>query len=90
MLKYIVVSMLLGISLIYAENNQTLNKLEAENQALLLKLESYALKKQIIEMKNFIENDKIEKEKKVEREKALIRLRNDLRADRNVRLTSVK
>ena len=90
MLKYIVVSMLLGISFIHAENNQTLNKLEAEKQALLLKLESYALKKQIIEIENFIENDKIEKEKKVEREKALIRLKNDLRADRNVRLSYVK
>ena len=83
MLKNIVISVFVGISFIHADNIQNLDKLEVEKQALLLKLETYVLKKQIIEMENFIANDKLEKEKKVEREKALIRLKNDLRADRN-------
>ena len=83
MLKYIIISVFIGISFIHADNIQSLDKLEVEKQALLLKLETYVLKKQIIEMENFIANDKLEKEKKVEREKALIRLKNDLRADRN-------
>ena len=94
MLKYIVVSLFVGISFIHADNMQNLDKLEVEKQALLLKLETYVLKKQIIEMENFIANAKLEKEKKVEREKALIRLKNDLKADRNkvkhIRLSYVR
>ena len=79
MLKYIVVSMFIGISFVEAEN---LAKLKAEKQALVLKLEAYALKKQIIEMENFIDKEKLKKEKKIEREKALIRFKNDLKIDR--------
>ena len=82
MLKYIVVSMFMGISFVHAENIENLAKLKAEKQALVLKLEAYALKKQIIEMENFIENEKLKKEKKIEREKALIRFKNDLKIDR--------
>jgi hypothetical protein len=82
MLRYTIISVFVGISFIHADNLHTLDKLEIEKQALLLKLETYSLKKQIIEMKNFIANDKLEKEKKFEREKALIQLRNDLRANR--------
>jgi hypothetical protein len=83
MLKYMLISGLLGISFIHADNIPNLEKLEVENQALILKLEAYSLKKKIIEIENFIANDKLEKEKGIEREKALIRLKNDLRADRN-------
>jgi hypothetical protein len=82
MLKYIVVSMLIGISFIHADTIPNLDKLKAEKQALILKLEAYSLKKKIIQMENFITNDKLQKERKIEREKALVRLKNDLRANR--------
>jgi len=82
MLKYLTILIVLGISFIYAETIN-IDKLKAEKQALLLKLENYSLKKKIIEIQNFIEEDKIKKEKKKEREKALIRLKNDLRRNRD-------
>jgi len=83
MVKYIITMVFVGISFIHADSIQNLEKLKAEKQALVLKLETYSLKKKIIEMKNFIENDKLRKEKKIERERALTRLKNDLRAKRN-------
>jgi len=49
---------------------------------LILKLEVYDLKQKIIERQNFIENDKLAKEKNRNRENALVRLKNDLRANR--------
>ena len=73
----------IGISFLSADSIQNLEKLKAEKQALVLKLEAYSLKKKIIEMQNFIENDKLQKEKKIERERALIRFKNALRANRN-------
>jgi hypothetical protein len=86
--------MFIAISFIHADNIQSLDKLEAEKQVLVLKLESYALRKKILEMKNFIENDKLDKERRIEREKALIRLKNDLRSDRDkskhMRLSFIK
>ena len=82
MLKYIVVSMFIGIRFMHADTLANLDKLEAEKQALILKLEAFSLKKKIIEIEIFIEHEKLKKEKKVEREKALIRLKHDLRADR--------
>jgi len=82
MLKYLTILMFIGISFMYAETIN-LDKAKAEKQALLLKLENYSLKKKIIEIQNFIENDKLKKEKRIEREKALIRLKNDLRRNRN-------
>ena len=85
MLKYIIISVFVGISFIHADNIQNLDKLEVERQALILKLETVALKKQIIEMENFIENEKLKKEEKIEREKALIRFKNELRASRHIR-----
>jgi proteasome assembly chaperone (PAC2) family protein len=51
-------------------------------KALELKLEAYALKKKILEMEKFIEQEKSERKAKVEREKALIKLKNDLRVNR--------
>jgi len=72
----------LGISFIHAETIN-LDKLKAEKQALLLKLENYSMQKKIIEIQNFIEKDKLKKEKKREREKALLRLKNDLRRNQN-------
>jgi len=72
MLKYLVISMVIGISFLNAENIQNIEKLKAEKEALVLKLEAYSLKKKIIEMQNFIENDRLEKEKKLARERALI------------------
>lgn len=85
MLKKITICLFIGISFIYADNTQNLEKLRVEKEALLLKLEVYELQQKIIETKNFIENDKIQKEKKRNREDALIRLKNDLRLSRNNR-----
>jgi len=82
MLKYFTILTFIGISFIDAETIN-LDKLKAEKQALLLKLENYSMKKKIIEIQNFIENDKIKKEKRRERKKALIRLKNDLRRNQN-------
>jgi len=83
MLRYIIVAVLIGVSFLQADSIQNLEKLKAEKEALVLKLEAYSLKKKIIEMKNFIENDKIRKKRKIEREKALVRFKNALRATRN-------
>ena len=74
--------MFAGISFIYADNIQSLEQLRAEKEALILKLEVYDLKQKIIERQNFIENDKLIKEKKRNRANALVRLKNDLRANR--------
>ena len=82
MLKYLTILMFIGISFMYAETIN-LDKLKAEKQALLLKLENYSIKKKIIEIQNFIENDKLKKEKRMKREKALIHLKNDLRRNQN-------
>jgi len=82
MLKYIIISMFIGISFIYADNIQSLEQLRAEKEVLILKLEVYDLKQKIIERQNFIENDKLIKEKNRNRANALVRLRNDLRANR--------
>jgi len=75
--------MIIGINFLNADNIQNIEKLKAEKEALVLKLEAYSLKKKIIEMQNFIENDRIQKEKKLARERALIRFKNALRANRN-------
>lgn len=87
-------SLFIGISFIHADSVQKVDKLEVEKQALLLELETYALKKKIIEMQNFIKNDKLKKEKKREREKALKRLKDDLKSSRkkarSLRLANVK
>ena len=83
MVKYIIAIAFVGISFIHADSIQNLEKLKAEKQALVLKLEAYTLKKKIIEMQNFIENDRIQKEKRRERERALIRFKNELRSSRN-------
>lgn len=83
MLKYLIISMSIFNGLLQAENVQTLDKLKAEKEALILKLEAYELKKKIIQMENFIAQDKLKKEKKNERRKALLQLKKDLRADRN-------
>lgn len=85
MLKHITIGLFIGISFIYADNTQNIEKLRVEKEALLLKLEVYELQQRIIETKNFIENDKIQKEKKRNRDDALIRLKNDLRLSRNNR-----
>ena len=82
MLKYIIISMFIGISFIYADNIQSLEQLRAEKEVLILKLEVYDLKQKIIERQNFIENDKLTKEKNRNRANALVRLKNDLRANR--------
>ncbi len=83
MLKNITIVMIIGINLIHAENIQAIDKLEKDNQILSLQLESIALKKQIIEMQNFIENDKLKKEKEIRHESAIAKFRNELRASRN-------
>jgi len=83
MLRYVIITIFIGMSFIHAENLPNLEKLKAEKEALVLKLESYSLKKKIIEIENFIENDKIQKEKRVERERALMQFKSALRANRN-------
>jgi hypothetical protein len=83
MLKYMVMTLVIGMSLLQAGNAQEIQKLEAEKKVLELKLEAYALKKKIIEMEKFLEQEQSERKAKVEREKALIQLKNDLRANRN-------
>jgi len=84
MLKYLVVVVFVGVSFAHAENISNLDNLKAEKQVLLLKLESYQLKKKIIEIQNFIENNRLQKEKRIKRERALIRLKNDLRRNQNL------
>ena len=83
MLRYVMIMVFIGMSFLHAENVQNLEQLKAEKEALVLKLEAYALKKKIIEMQNFIESEKLKKEKRIERERALIRFKNALRANRN-------
>lgn len=83
MLKYMIIFVFIGVSFLGAENINNIDKLEAEKYALQLKLEAYTLKKKIIELEKFIEEDKMKKEEKIEREHALIRLKNDLRANRH-------
>jgi len=70
------------MSFLSAGSSQDIEKLEAEKKVLELQLEAYALKKKIIEIEKFIEKEKLEKKARVEREKALIKLKNDLRANR--------
>ena len=85
MSKYILLFILLGISSVSAENVKNLQKLESEKKALELKLQAYTLKKKIIEMENFLKKDKLEKEEKIARKRALIKFKNDLRANRHRR-----
>jgi len=82
MLRNVLLTLFIGMSFLYAGSPQDIEKLEAEKKALELKLEAYALKKKIIEMEKFIEKEKLERKSKIEREKALIKLKNDLRANR--------
>ena len=94
MFKYMAFILVLGISFLGAENVQKfstvhgrqssheLQQLENQREALELKLESYKLKKRIIEIQNFIEKDKLEKKERAERKAALIKLKNDLRRNR--------
>jgi hypothetical protein len=83
MLKYIFITLVIGIGFLNAGNVQNIENLKAEKKALELKLEAYALKKKIIEMEMFFEKAELEKQKKIDREKALIRLKNDLQTKRN-------
>ena len=94
MLKYITITLLLGITFLGAENLQEvsmvqtrqssldLQQLANQKEALALKLESIKLQKKIIEIQNFIEKDKLEKKERAERKAALIKLKNDLRRNR--------
>jgi len=84
MLKYLAVVLFIGIVFVHAETVNNIDNLKAEKQVLLLKLESYQLKKKIIEIQNFIENNRLQKEKRIKRELALIRLKNDLRRNQNL------
>lgn len=90
MVRYMVITLALGMSLLQAGNAQEIQKLEAEKKVLELKLESYALKKKILEMEKVIEKQQSERRAKVEREKALIQLKNDLRANRHMRQTMLQ
>ncbi len=85
MTKSILLFLLLGVSSLSAENVKNLQKLESEKKALELKLQAYTLKKKIIEMENFFKKEKLEKEEKIARKRALIKFKNDLRANRHRR-----
>jgi len=89
MLKHLILTVIIGLSFLSAGDVQNIKKLQVEKQELQLKLEAYALKKKIIELENFIEQDKVEKEEKAERERALIQFKNDLRANRHKRMSSI-
>jgi len=94
MLKYITITLLLGITFLSAENLQEvsmvqtrqssldLQQLANQKEALALKLESIKLQKKIIEIQNFIEKDKLEKQERAERKAALLKLKSDLRRKR--------
>lgn len=94
MLKYITITLLLGITFLGAENLQEvsmvqtrqssldLQQLANQKEALALKLESIKLQKKIIEIQNFIEKDKLEKQERAERKAALLKLKSDLRRKR--------
>jgi len=88
MWKHLILTIVIGVSFLSAADVQNIKKLQVEKQALELKLEAYALKKKIIELEKFIEQDKVEKEEKAERERALIQFKNDLRANRDKRMSS--
>jgi len=80
MFKYLYLTVFLGLSLIIAAEQSNLDRLKVEKQALKLKLETYTLKKKIIEMENFFEKNRVEKKEREERERALIKLKRDLRS----------
>jgi len=85
MFKYLYLTVFLGLSLIIAAEQSNLDRLKVEKQALKLKLETYTLKKKIIEMENFFEKNRVEKKEREERERALIKLKRDLRSKRRHR-----
>ena len=87
MLKHLILTIVVGISFLSAGDVQNIKKLQVEKQELQLKLEAYTLKKKIIELENFIEQDKAKKEEKAERERALIKFKNDLRVNRSERMS---
>jgi len=80
MFKYLYLTVFLGLSLMIAAEQSNLDRLKVEKQALKLKLETYTLKKKIIEMENFFEKNRVEKKEREERERALIKLKRDLRS----------
>ena len=87
MFKYLYLTVFLGLSLIIAAEQSNLDRLKVEKQALKLKLETYTLKKKIIEMENFFEKNRVEKKEREERERALIKLKRDLRSKSKHRAT---
>lgn len=82
MLKYLLMTLMIGIGFLNAADIQNIETLKAEKEALELKLETYTIKKKILEIEMFFEKTKAAKEELIEREKALVRLKNDLRANR--------
>jgi len=89
MWKRLILTTVIGLSFLSAADAENIEKLQVEKQALKLKLEAYALKKKIIELENFIEQDKVKKEEKAERARALIQFKNDLRANRHKRMSTL-
>ena len=87
-MKNLVVAVFIIVTLSYAETIQSseggksVEVLKSEKEALKLKLESYKLKKKIIEMEKFFEKEKLEKRERVEHEEALMRLKYELKTKR--------
>ncbi len=86
-MKNFVMALFIIISFSYADNIQStsgksVEVLKSEKKALELKLESYRLKKKLIEMEKFFEKERLEKKEHLEHEKALMKLKNELRTKR--------
>ena len=87
-MKNLVMILLLISSFLYADNiqsseaSQSVTVLESEKQALELKLESYKLKKKLIEMEKFFEKERLRRKERIEHEKALMKFKHELRTKR--------
>ena len=87
-MKKFVIALAIIISFSYAENiqsrdsNKSVEVLKLEKEALVLKLQSYQLKKKLIEMEKFFEKERLEKKERLEHEKALMKLKRELRTKR--------
>ena len=87
-MRNLVMALFITVSFSYADNIQSresgksVEVLKSEKKALKLKLESYELKKKIIEMEKFFEKERLEKKEHLEHEKALMKLKHELRTKR--------
>ncbi len=85
-MKNSIIVLFIVISFSCAENiqnkNSNVEELKSEKQALELKLESYKLKKKLMEMEKFFEKERLEKKERLEHEKAIMKFKKELRTKR--------